>query len=113
VSRVSVPRAVPAFVFQGGRYPSSLDSVLHMVISLSRLECEISFPFIYVSPRMWCLYPVRDYFLSFFNLINFFLATLHSIWDLSSLTRDGTLGPALEAWSLNHWIAREVLFLKK
>ena len=96
VSRVLVPRAVPAFVFQGGRYPSSLDSELYMVISLNHLGCEISFPFRYVSPRMWCLYPVRNYFLSFFYLINFWGATLHSMWDLSSPTKDGTHAPALE-----------------
>ena len=28
------------------------------------------------------------------------------MWDPSSLTRDGT--PAVEAWSLNYWTAREV-----
>ena len=28
--------------------------------------------------------------------------------DLGSLTRDGTVSPAVEAWSLNHWMAREV-----
>ena len=32
------------------------------------------------------------------------------MWYLSSLTRDGicALPPAVEAWSLNHWITREV-----
>ena len=30
------------------------------------------------------------------------------MWDLSSLTRDQTRPPALEAQSLNHWTAREV-----
>lgn len=44
------------------------DSELHMVISLNYLECEISFPFRIISPRMWCLYQLlRDYFLSFFQ----------------------------------------------
>ena len=38
----------------------------------------------------------------------FFLATVSSMWDLSSLTRDQTRTPALEVQSLNHWIAREV-----
>ena len=35
--------------------------------------------------------------------------------DLSSPTRDGTCTPAVEAWSLNHWTAREVptLFIFK
>ena len=31
------------------------------------------------------------------------------MWDLCSLTRDWTCTPALTAWSLNHWTAREVL----
>ena len=39
------------------------------------------------------------------------------MWDLSSLTRDQTVAPAMGAWSLNHWITREVpnqcLFPKK
>ena len=41
----------------------------------------------------------------------FFLTTQHSIWHLSSLTRDPTHAPCSgkEVWSLNHWTAREVL----
>ena len=31
--------------------------------------------------------------------------------DLSSPTTDQILSPALGAWSLNHWTAREVLLL--
>ena len=31
------------------------------------------------------------------------------MWDLRSLTGDWTCTPALTAWSLNHWTAREVL----
>ena len=48
-----------------------------------------------------------DFFLLlifFFNL----LATFLCMWDFSSLTRDRTLTPAAEAWSLNHWTIREV-----
>ena len=36
-----------------------------------------------------------------------FLAALHSLWDLSSLTRDRTHTTAVKAWSPNHWTARE------
>ena len=36
-----------------------------------------------------------------------FLAPLHSLWDLSSPTRDWTWAPAVRASSPNHWIARE------
>ena len=32
----------------------------------------------------------------------------HSIGGLSSLTKDGTCTPGVEAWGLNHWVAREV-----
>ena len=39
----------------------------------------------------------------------FFLASLCSIWDFSSLTRDWIQPPCLEAWSLNHWIIGEAL----
>ena len=42
--------------------------------------------------------------LSFFQ----FLAIPGSTWDLSSLTRDGTHIPAVEARSLNYWTTREV-----
>ena len=46
----------------------------------------------------------------FILLLLFFklLATLCSMWDLSSPTRDQTHAPAVEAWRLNHWTAREV-----
>ena len=37
-----------------------------------------------------------------------FLAVLCSMWDPSSLTKDRTLAPALEAQSPNHWTIREV-----
>ena len=36
-------------------------------------------------------------------------ATICSMWDLSSLTRDQTNAPVLEVQSLNHWTAKEVL----
>ena len=39
---------------------------------------------------------------------NFFLATLHAMWNPSSPTRDHTCTRALETSSLNHWDAREV-----
>ena len=42
-------------------------------------------------------------------LFFFFLAVLLVLWALSSLTRDQTWSPALEAWSPNHWTAREFL----
>ena len=32
-----------------------------------------------------------------------------SMWDLCSLTGDGTGPPELAAWSLSHWTTREVL----
>jgi len=37
------------------------------------------------------------------------------MWDISSPTKDRTLAPEVEVWSLNHWITREVLrsFIKK
>ena len=43
---------------------------------------------------------------SLYSFIFFFWP--RGLWDLSSLTRDRTCTPALEAWSLNHWTAREV-----
>ena len=33
---------------------------------------------------------------------------LCSMWDLSSLTRDGTHIPCIARWILNHWTPREV-----
>ena len=54
-----------------------------------------------------CVYLLRSLFV--FCLFFFlFLASLHGIQDLSSLTRDRTHAPAVEAQSVNHWTAREV-----
>ena len=43
-----------------------------------------------------------------YNPFFFFLAEPRSMCDLSSPTWDGTRAPWLEAWSPNHWTAREV-----
>ena len=45
-------------------------------------------------------------------MLLFFLAALQGMQDLSSLTRDPTVPPAVGARSLNHWTAREVPQLK-
>ena len=37
-----------------------------------------------------------------------FLFWPHSLWGLSSLTRDRTCAPTLGVWSPNHWATREV-----
>ena len=42
------------------------------------------------------------------NFFFFFLAVPHSMQDLSTSARDWTHAPWVEAWSLNHWTAREV-----
>ena len=55
------------------------------------------------------------YILKYFILF-YVLATPRGMWDLSSLNKDRThafptphsLPPTLEAFSLNHWTAREV-----
>ena len=44
------------------------------------------------------------------EILNSF-AMPHSMWDLSSPTRDQTLSPTWEGWSLNHWTTVEVLSL--
>ena len=49
-----------------------------------------------------------DLLLSVSVILFFFLAALRSMRDLGSPTRDGTCAPAVEAWNLNHWNAREV-----
>ena len=41
----------------------------------------------------------------------FFFGVLHSMQDLSSLTKDQTCAPAVETQSLNHGTAREVPIL--
>ena len=45
------------------------------------------------------------------SLFFFFLVVLHSMQDLSSLTKDETCAPAVETQSLNHGTAREVPIL--
>ena len=48
-------------------------------------------------------------FLFFFFWFNFkiFLVMQHSLWDLSSPIRNWTRPSTLEAWSSNHWTAKE------
>ena len=46
---------------------------------------------------------LRDIYIDIHNL-----AMLHGMWELSSLTKGRTHTLALEAWSLNPWITREV-----
>ena len=49
-----------------------------------------------------------QFFLLFFNTFFFFFATPCGMRDLSSQTRDQPHAPSVEAWSLNHWTAKEV-----
>ena len=39
----------------------------------------------------------------------YFLAVLHSMWDLSSSSTDWTHTLCSESWNLNHWTTREIL----
>ena len=54
---------------------------------------------------MMTIFEEYEVSLFFFFLI---LAVWSCMWDLSSLTRDEPVPPALEAQSLNHWNTREV-----
>lgn len=45
--------------------------------------------------------------IQFNRIIIIILATLHSFWDLSSLTMIGTVPTILKVLSPNHWTARE------
>ena len=57
-----------------------------------------------------CFHCVEIY-ITFIILVSFFLPSPHGTWDLSSLTRDHTCTPTLEALSLNPWTARDVPIL--
>ena len=46
-------------------------------------------------------------FFFFWFAFKIFLVMQHSLWDLSSPTRDWTRSSALEAWSSNHWTPKE------
>ena len=50
-----------------------------------------------------------SFFSSLFFFFFFFLAASHSLWDLSSLTRDQTCALAEKELSPNHWAARKFL----
>ena len=50
-------------------------------------------------------------FAFYFIYYLFIYATPHSMWDLSSPAKP--VPPAVGAWSLNHWTAREVLLFLK
>ena len=62
-------------------------------------------PYIFMPSTPWelCLF---HFFVSFFHFF-FFFATLHSVWDLNSPTRDQTWDPSVKAPSPNRWTARE------
>ena len=61
-------------------------------------------------PRIWprCYSLRGDSLFKKNNRLFLFLDHGAATWDLSSLTGDRTLAPALEAWSLNPWTAWEV-----
>ena len=70
-------------------------------------------------PAPWALVSLIVLFVYSFNVVPitfifvfknffFFFAILDGIWNLSSLTRNRTCAPALEARSLIHWTMREV-----
>ena len=52
-------------------------------------------------------YFIADYVYNLFHFFILFLATQCGLRDLSSLTRDRTVPPAVEVWSPIHWTARE------
>ena len=62
----------------------------------------ISFYSFYLYLYVFLLFVFLFYFL--------FLAMPHSIRDLSSQLEIERMSPAVEAWSLNHWTTREVLY---
>ena len=55
---------------------------------------------IYVNDLVFCFLFCECMRFILVSLLFFFLAKL--VWDLSSLTKDGTHVSALEAWSPNH-----------
>ena len=59
--------------------------------------------------RWLTLHPdhVADTF-SFYDFLEISLATRYGMQDFSSATRVQIPAPAVEAWSLNHWITRDV-----
>ena len=59
---------------------------------------------------MWDLFffNVNYLFFNCFTELCWFLPNINSMWDLSSLVRDLTCTPAVEPWSPNRWITREV-----
>ena len=62
--------------------------------------------------RWLTLHPdhVADTF-SFYDFLEISLATRYGMQDFSSATRVQIPAPAVEAWSLNHWITRDVPIL--
>ena len=70
--------------------------------------------------RLLCVNFISSYLLSVLVLSKFTLLfliflcfgwTMQHVWDLSSLIRDWTCSPAVEVWSLNHWLPRKSLFI--
>ena len=58
-------------------------------------------------PAFLC-FPWGDFWSQFFNFLFCFVFLALGMWTLSSLTRDRTCTPVLEAQGLNHWTTRDV-----
>ena len=95
------------------RGQGSLTPLLTQLRSIAKPPCYIRNPSVYtsidptaVSAIDWQERPHWSSIHSFFFF--FFLATPHSMRDLSSPTKDGPRAPCSGNVSLNHWSAREV-----
>ena len=66
--------------------------------SLTQLVCELTWS---IDPTGCAVYELLE------NRIDLIIQIFHSMQDLSCLTRDQILAPAVEAQSPNHWTTRE------
>ena len=76
----------------------TLSFSLHSFFWEVTLFVIVLFP--YIIKILSCYF--QDFLYFSFLVVNFFLARPHGMWDLSSLTKDQTLPPALVSPSLNH-----------
>ena len=81
------------------------------LLTLAKSSPSLMTSSIYLFIYLLLLWTISIIFIDFVTILLLFYVLVfwpRDMWDLSSLTRDGTHTPCIGRRSLNHWTAREV-----